>query len=81
MMPWKLHNGTSSCGSVVTNLTGIHEDSGSIPGPVQWVKGYGIAVSCDICCSYGSCSILGLRTSYAVDVAIKQTNKQKEIEE
>ena len=26
------------CGSAVTNLTGIHEDMGLIPGFVQWVK-------------------------------------------
>ena len=24
---------SSRCGSVETNLTGIHEDAGSIPGP------------------------------------------------
>ena len=29
---------SSYCGSVVTNPTHIHEDAGSIPGLVQWVK-------------------------------------------
>ena len=30
--------GSSCCGSVVMNLTGIHEDEGLIPGLNQWVK-------------------------------------------
>ena len=30
--------GSSHPGSVVKNLTIIHEDSGSIPGLAQWVK-------------------------------------------
>ena len=34
IMPFR----SSRRGSVVTNPTGIHEDSGSIPGPTQWVK-------------------------------------------
>ena len=32
------HHGSSCRGSAVTNLTSIHEDAGSIPGLVQWVK-------------------------------------------
>ena len=29
---------SSHCGSVVTNLTGVHEDAGSSPGVTEWVK-------------------------------------------
>ena len=36
---------SSHCGSTEMNLAGIHKDKGSIPGPIQWVKGSSIAVA------------------------------------
>ena len=34
----QIHLGSSCCGSVVTNLTRIHEDTGSLLGLAQWVN-------------------------------------------
>ena len=34
----KKKTGSSHCGSVVTNLAGIHEYVGSVLGLAQWVK-------------------------------------------
>ena len=44
---------SSHCGTVVMNLTSIHKDLGSIPGPDQWAKGCGIFMSCGVDCRHG----------------------------
>ena len=40
--------GSSHCGSVVMNMTSIHEDAGSIPGLAQLGQQSGVAVSCGL---------------------------------
>ena len=37
----------------VKNPTSVHQDLGSVPGPAQWVRGLGIAVSSDVGCRCG----------------------------
>ena len=50
---------------------------GSIPSPVQWVKGAGIAAAMALVGpSCGSDSILALKLSLLADSAIKLTNKK-----
>ena len=42
-----------SHGSVVMNLTRIHDNVGLIPGFTQWVKKSSVAVSCGVGCRHG----------------------------
>ena len=49
----KEKKGSSGCGSAAMNSTSICEETGSIPGLTQWVKGSGIAMSCGVGCKGG----------------------------
>ena len=78
---WK----SSPCGSAERNPSSIHEDVGLIPGPAQWVKGSGIAMSLGIglwlrLWPAGGAQIppLAWELPYATGVALKsKTTKNK----
>ena len=80
-----------------TNLPSIHEDTSSIPGLAQWVKGSGIAVSCGVGRRWVSdLALLWLwcrpetvalirpqawEPPYASDAALKRQKKRKKTQE
>ena len=64
--------GTSHCGSAITKLTSIPEDSGSIPGLAQWVKDPGLLW---LWCRPGAAAAIGplaWELPYALGEALKR---------
>ena len=72
-----VHSGSSYCGSVETNLSSIHEDEGSIPGPTQWVKDLVLLWLWRRPAAAASIRPLVWELSYTMGAAIKSTPPQK----
>ena len=77
---------SSYCGSAVRNTASIHEDTGLIPGPTQWVREY-----CELQCRSQMCisvavarlagaapiQPLAWELPYAAGTALKRPKKKK----
>ena len=74
-MNLKLISGSSLCGSVVTNPTNIHEDTGSIPGPTHCVKDPALLQPWHRPAAAATVGPLACELPYAEAVALKRQNK------
>ena len=73
------HGGSSHHGSVITNLTSIHEDKGLIPGLAQWVKAPALLW---LWCRPAAATLIQLldwELPYATGMALKSKKKKKKI--